>query len=121
MLFAWWVASIELPGRNLFAIVVHRGVERHLAPLSIWAFGLTQTWMKYRAVAVVLIILAAGAHYFLSTRHPRYDVYGKWLFRTGFLVFYIALYLFFLLVFLGAELPVWTWPSQIAPVAVDQQ
>jgi hypothetical protein len=115
MLFAWWVLTVEVPGRMLFRIVVQRGVERQYTPLSVWAFSVTQSMMGYRGLAVGLIVVAMAFHYWLWTRLPRYDVYGKWLFRAGFLVFYIVLYTFFFLVFLGAELPVWTWPSEIVP------
>ena len=121
MLFAWWVLTIELPGRNLFSIVLHRGIERAYPPLTIWAFSVTQHWMKYRGWAVVAIVVAMLLHLWIWTRRERYDAWGQWLFKAGFLVFYIVLYGFFLLVFLGAELPIWTWPSGMGPVPVEQQ
>lgn len=115
MLLAWWVLTVEIPGRMLFRLALQRGVERQLTSISVWAFQVTQTLMRYRVAAVVVIMVAMVVHYWLWTRWPRYDVYGKWLVKAGFLVLYIVLYAFFLLIFLGAELPVWTWPSQIVP------
>lgn len=115
MLLAWWVLTVEVPGRMLFRIVVQRGIERQYTSLSVWAYSITQTMMGYRGLGIALIMAAMVFHYWLWTRLPRYDVYGRWLFKAGFLVLYIVLYTFFLLVFLGAELPVWTWPQEIIP------
>lgn len=107
MIFLWWVMAIELPWRNLSAIVTQRGVQRAYHPLSIWAFQLSDKWAGYRTLAVILIVAAMVLHYFLWIRYPKYDVYGRWLFRAGFLVLYILLYAFFFIMFVGAELPIW--------------
>jgi len=116
MLLVWWVITIELPGRNLFKIISSQHLERAFAPITVWAYGVTQLWMQYRTVAVVFIVLAMLLHYWLWYRRTRYDIYGKWLFRMGFLVLYIILYGYFISIFVGAELPIWTWPSNIGPV-----
>ena len=115
MLFAWWILTVEVPGRMLFRLALQRGVDRQLTTLSIWAYGVTQRLMSQRVWWMAVIVVTMALHYWLWTRWGRYDVYGKWLFRAGFLVLYVVLYAFFFLVFLGAEIPVWTWPSQIVP------
>lgn len=107
MLFAWWVVSIELPWRNLSAIITQRGVDRLYHPITIWAYRLSDVWARYRWVAVVIIIASMFLHYFFWTRFPRYDAYGKWLFKAVFFILYVILYGFFLIMFLGAELPIW--------------
>ena len=112
MLVGWWVVTIELPGKALFHIVAQRVVERALPPISVWAFGLTQAWMSYRFLALCLIIVAVFFHRFLWMRRVKWDVYGKWLFKSGFLLFYIVLYAFFLLNFLAMEWPLRSLPTR---------
>jgi hypothetical protein len=107
MLLAWWISTIELPWHNLSRIVTQRGVERMYHPLTIWVYGLSDSWGRHRITAVFIIVLAMGFHYFIWTRYPGYDAYGRWVFKAGFLVLYILLYGFFFLMFLGAELPIW--------------
>lgn len=107
MLFAWWIVSIELPWRNLSKIITQRGVDRLYHPITVWAFGLSDSWARHRFAAVAFIVLAMALHYFFWIRYSKYDIYGKWLFKAAFLVIYIILYGFFLLMFLGAELPIW--------------
>jgi hypothetical protein len=118
MLLAWWIATVELPGRNLFLIVAQNAMDRHFSAITIWAYGSTQALMQYRWLGVIGIFLGIGAHYFFSVRQPRYDIYGKWLFKTAFLVLYIILYGYFFMIFIGAELPIWTWPAQVTPAGV---
>jgi hypothetical protein len=110
MLALWWVLTFELPGRNLFLLAAQRGIERPLAPVTIWAYGLTQQAVGVRGLAVVLIVLAMVLHAWLWRRRARWDVYGRWVFRAGFFVLYVILYGLFLVVFVASELPIWTMP-----------
>lgn len=107
MLFAWWMVSIELPWRNLSKIITQRGVNRLYHPITVWAYQLTDSWARYRFVAIILIVIAMILHYVFWLRYARYDAYGRWLFKAAFLILYIILYGFFFLMFLGAELPIW--------------
>ena len=113
MLAAWWIFAIEIPGRNLFIVAAQRGIERVLTPLTIWAFSFTQSVMAYRIWAVVLIVAAVVLHRWLWVRRERWDIFGKWVFKTAFLLIYIFLYGLFLVIFVGAELPIWRWPSHL--------
>lgn len=112
-LLAWWVITIEIPGRNLFLIAAQRGIERALAPVTVWTYAFTQRamlhrWWAFAAIAALLLI-----HRWLWVRREKWDVYGKWLFKAGFFVFYLLLYLVFMIVFIGAELPIWQWPGTL--------
>jgi hypothetical protein len=113
MLVGWWLVSIELPGRNLFFLAAQRGIERQLAPITIWAFGFTQAAMTHRWWAVGLIVVAVILHRWLRVRRERWDIFGKWVFKAAFLVLYIILYGLFMAIFLGAELPIWMSPSTL--------
>ena len=107
MLVMWWVVSIEIPGRNLFLIAAQRGIDMKLAPISVWAFSLTQTAMSYRFLAGLFIVAGVIVHRLLRVRQGGWDIFGKWVYKAAFLVLYIFLYGLFLLIFIGAELPVW--------------
>jgi hypothetical protein len=113
MMITWWVFTIEIPGRNLFRVITNYGVHRSYAPITIWAFRITGEWIQYRWLAVVGIFAAIIMHYWFSSRLDRYDVYGRWLYKAVFVAVYILLYGSFLLIFAGAELPIWTWPSEL--------
>ena len=113
MLIAWWVVTIEIPGRNLFLITAQRGLERALAPITIWAFGFTSSMTTRRGWAVIFILAAILLHRWLWVRREKWDVWGKWLFKAAFVVLYIALYGLFLLIFLAAEFPIWFWPKNL--------
>jgi len=113
MLVCWWLVTIELPAWNLFRIIANRGIERVYAPITVWAFAQTQHWQMYRGTAILVILVAVVFNYWLWYRRMRYDAWGKWLFRAGFLVLYILLYGYFILIFIGAELPVYSIPSNL--------
>lgn len=115
MLFVWWILTIEIPGWNMFRIVTARGIERQYAPLTAWTYGVTQLWMEHRVAAIVIIFLAVIVHYWLWYRRQRYDVFGKWVFKTAFLVLYIIMYAFFLVILIGMEIPIRTMPSLGGP------
>jgi hypothetical protein len=113
MLIAWWVVTIEIPGRNLFLIAEQRGLERAFAPISVWAFEFTSRMTTQRVWAAVIVIAAVLLHRWLWVRREKWDAWGKWLFKAGFVVLYIALYGLFLLTFFAAELPIWFWPKNL--------
>ncbi|HDS31127.1 MAG TPA: hypothetical protein ENN67_08805 [Firmicutes bacterium] len=116
MLLFWWICTIEIPGHILFRIAQSNWVERSTGLLTLWAFNFTMTLSHYRPHAILVIIALVILHHWLSIRREKWDVYGKWLFRAGFLLLYIILYAIFMLVFLGVEIPVWTWPSEITRI-----
>ncbi len=113
MLAIWWVVTVEIPAWNLFRIVANRGVERQYAPITLWAFDQSMQWQHYRGLVIVLILLAVGLNYWLWYRLTRYDAWGRWLFKAGFLVVYIIMYGYFIAIFIGAELPVYTIPPTL--------
>ncbi len=114
MLVVWWIATVEIPGHNLFRIAASNWVDRPFPPITVWAFALTQKLALYRGWAVVLIVVVTILHAWLWKRRERWDIYGKWVFKAAFLVLYILLYGIFLLVFIGAGIPIWTWPTEIS-------
>jgi hypothetical protein len=107
MLACWWAATFEIPGRMLFLIAAQRGIERHLAPITIWAYAFTQKGIGDRGWAIAAVLLSVVVHRWLIIRRERWDVFGKWVFKAAFLVLYIFLYGLFLLIFLGTEFPIW--------------
>jgi hypothetical protein len=113
MLIAWWVVTIELPGRNLFLIAGQRGLERALAPITIWALEFTSRMTTQRVWAAIIVIAAVLLHRWLWVRRGKWDVFGKWLFKAGFVALYVLLYGVFLLIFFAAELPIWFWPKNL--------
>ena len=117
MLIAWWIVTIELPGRNLFMVIAQNWIERSYYPITIWAYGFTQKLIALRPAGGVVIALLIALHIFLWKRYPDYDIYGRWLFRTFFFLLYILLYGVFFAVFIGAELPIWINPlnDQVPP------
>jgi len=115
MLVIWWILSIEIPRWNLFRIDNMRSLALTLSPITEWVYGVATLWAEYRWLGIILIIASAPFHYFLWKRRMGYDQWGKWLFKAGFMVFYVILYAFFLIMLLGAELPIYTNPANDIP------
>ena len=107
MLACWWICTFEIPGRTLFRLATQPGVDRHFAPITVWAYVFTQDGMSDRIWAIAAILIAVFVHRLAWVRRPRWDVFGIWVFKAGFLILYILLYGTFFLVFLGAEFPIW--------------
>lgn len=120
MLVVWWVATFEFPGHILFKISTSNWVSRGVGPLTAWAWAVTEKMIANRVWGAVAIIAVVILHAWLWRRYSRWDIYGKWLFKAGFVVLYIVLYTIFILVFLGAELPIWTWPAEITDMPAAQ-
>jgi hypothetical protein len=120
MLAAWWLATVEIPGHMLFRMYESNWVARSVGPITVWAFGFTSKLSGLRIPAFIIIIAAVFIHSWLWKRHAGWDAYGQWVFKAGFFVLYAILYAIFILVFLGAEVPVWTWPSELTQVLSSQ-
>ena len=115
MLFAWWIFSIEIPRWNIYRLGHMRGLVLSMAQITEWVYGVANLWSHYRGLAVVIIIIAVPVHYFLWKRRMQYDTWGRWLFKAGFMTFYVIMYAFFLFMLLGAELPIYTNPAADLP------
>ncbi|MFH1675407.1 MAG: hypothetical protein ABIC40_00175 [bacterium] len=111
LLISWWILTFEIPGKNLFRIAAQTGVSRKLAPITLWAFEFTQRALTARSWAIFFFILAIFLHSILWHKRVNWDVWGRWLFKTGFFVLYLFMYALFLIIFVAVEFPLWTMPK----------
>jgi len=110
LLVAWWLLSIELPARNLSTIRNTYGISQTYPVITDFVHDLTTGLQNFRWLGAIFIIALTICHYVLWKRFEKCDAWPKFLFRFGVVVFYVLLYGFFFVMFLGAELPLWLWP-----------
>ena len=107
-LIVWWIVSFEIPVRSLFKIIVEgRGGEMDYSVLTLGAYSLSTFMTEHRLYGLIFIFAAVIVNFISKRKSDGFDVWGWWLFRTGFLILYVILYGLFIFMFIGTEIPFW--------------